>query len=608
MKRLLAFILFSCFAIPSVAQFSSKVVDASTSEPLSSASVLLFSSGKRTGLVTNKEGSFSIASANALDSLKISMIGYRSKTIYKNELVSGFPSIIQLELAAAELETVVIKQTTALDIIKKVIAAIPSHQPGDNFQGKGFYREIIKDRQNYFSVAEAVFLAQYFPEKENFKLKLEQGRSKEDVAYTKLFEDFHPGGGPQAAAGKSFLIDQPDFLNEKKIKNFTYKIDSLVKYDDHWLYSISFDQKPGIKDALEKGKLFIDADDFALVKYECENSPLGTPYIKDLTGSDKIMAALLNIDFDRKGWKRKVGFVKVNDKWLLNHVEIENRFSYKQPKKKIDLDLTINLELLMTDLQEPLITEVTKENEWKRKNIVANLPSAFDPSFWGDNNVLSSTEEVKNIIEAIAKNNNEKPAVEKVNDWKYLNRNYFVSFQKADTITLIPVMKCWWEDEKQGAMIYNDIEGDFTMETKINLSKNSSSSEMPDKGFQQAGIIIRNKTSGKENYIFLSIGSGGSPVPKITFKKTTEGKSKTTADKIDAANGWLRIEKKSNKVTTFYKSNNEAEWKKKGEFEASWLKDPVQLGLAAFAGFSGSAPKMQPDMKADFSQMKVETL
>jgi len=72
--------------------------------------------------------------------------------------------------------------------------------------------------------------------------------------------------------------------------------------------------------------------------------------------------------------------------------------------------------------------------------------------------------------------------------------------------------------------------------------------------------------------------------------------------------GWLGIEKKSNKVIAFYKSNTDTEWKKQGEFEASWLKDPVQLGLAAFAGFPGSAPKMQPDIKADFSQMKVETL
>src|SRR5678809_1500352 len=88
----------------------------------------------------------------------------------------------------------------------------------------------IRDR------AEAVFLAQYCPKGKSYKLKLLQGRSKEDVTYTRLFEDFHPGGGPQSVAEKSFAIDQPDFLNGKKIKFFNYKIDSMVQFDERWLY------------------------------------------------------------------------------------------------------------------------------------------------------------------------------------------------------------------------------------------------------------------------------------------------------------------------------------------------------------------------------------
>jgi hypothetical protein len=43
------------------------------------------------------------------------------------------------------------------------------------------------------------------------------------VTYTRLFEDFHPGGGPQSVAEKSFVVERPDFLNEKKIKFFVYQ-------------------------------------------------------------------------------------------------------------------------------------------------------------------------------------------------------------------------------------------------------------------------------------------------------------------------------------------------------------------------------------------------
>ena len=602
MKRLFTIILFSCFGLSAISQ--GKVLDAASDEPLSSASIILFSSRKKTGLVANKEGVFSFTSS--YDSIRVSMVGYRSKTVFAKDFSNKKYFEIKLESAPAELSEVIVKKTTALEIIKKAIVAIPSFQPKENFENKGFYREIIKDRENYFSVAEAVFAAQFHPAKRSYKLQLIQGRSKEDVAYTRLFEDYHPGGGPQAATGKNFFLDIPDFLDAKKIKNFIYKIDSLVQFDGRWLYSISFDQKPDVKQALEKGKLLIDMDEFAVVRYEAENSPLGAAYIKDLTGSDKIFAALLNIDFKRKSWKDRVDFTKVDGKWLLSHIESEKKIGYKQEKKKIDLDLTINYEMMFTDLLSTITNEITSDNEWKRKNLVSNLPSAFDPSFWGTNNIISPTEQVKNIVEAIGKNNNEANVPTGImSDWQYLNRNLFVSYQKNDTITMIPIMKCWWEDEKSGGMLFKEMNEDFSIETKINISK-SNTVEMPDKGFQQAGIIIRKKDDQKENYIFLSIGTGGNPTPKVSFKKTTESKSKTFAEKVESMNGWLRIEKKGNKLIALYRSETNNEFKKIGEYSSDWLNSQFQIGLAVYAGFPGEGPKMKPDVKAEFIQLEIK--
>jgi len=603
MKRFLAFIFLISLFLPAFSQ--GKVLDASSGEPLPAASIILFSSGKKTGLVANKEGVFSFTSS--VDSIRVSMVGYRSKTVFAKKFSNKNYFEVKLDAVAAELGEVIVKKTTGLEIIKKVIAAIPSFQPKENFENKGFYREIIKDRENYFSVAEAVFTAQYYTAKGSYKLKLIQGRSKEDVAYTRLFEDFHPGGGPQSAIDKSFILERPDFLDEKKIKYFTYKIDSLVQFDGRWLYSISFDQKPDVKQALEKGRLLIDADEFAVVKYEAENSPIGTPYIKGLTGSDKIFAALLNIDLKRKSWKHRVDFTKVDDKWILSYVESERKISYKQEKKKIDLDLTINSEILFTDLITHINKQINADEEWKRKNLVSNLPSAFDPGFWGNNNIISPTEQVKTIVETISKNNNESNVKEKdVNDWQYLNRNLFVSYQKEDTITMIPTMKCWWEDEKSGGMLFKEMNGDFFIETKINITK-TNTAEMPDKGFQQAGIIIRKKDEQKENYVFLSIGTGGNPTPKISFKKTTDNKSKTFAEKMNDMNGWLRLEKKGNKLIALYRSGIDKEYKKIGEYISEWLNSEIQIGLAAYAGFPGDGPKMKPDMKAELTQLKIET-
>ena len=603
MKRLVSITFFSCLFLFARSQWSAQILDSRSAEPLAGASITVYLKGNISGLVANKEGRFSIASG-PFDSIKVSMIGYHSKTIFQGQF-PGADLTIQLEVAPAELGEVVVKTSSALDIIHKAIAVLPSFQPDSNFENKGFYREIIKDRENYFSVAEAVFLAQYFPKKESYKLKLLQGRSKEDVTYTRLFEDFHPGGGPQSVAEKSFIVERPDFLNEKKIKFFVYKIDSLVRFNERWLYSISFDQKPGVKEALEKGRLLIDADTYAVANYQAENSPLGTAYIKDLTGTDKVFAEILNIDFKRKGWKNRVDFMRVNNQWIMSHAETEYLISYKQPKKNIDLDLVIDVELLFSELDKPVLKEIRKDEEWKRKNIVASLPSAFDSAFWGDNNIISPTEEVKNIIKKIPGNENEVSSEKSVEGWQYINRNLFVSYERNDTITLIPIMRSLWEDDEAAGMLYKEIEGDFIAETRIDMVKSSDNDQMPDRGFQQGGIIVRSVNEEKQNYVLLSVGTGGNPNPKLFFKRTTDNKTRTVVNKNDNMSGWLKIEKAGNRILAFFKVDNDADFKKVGEYELEWLNGKVQLGLTVFASFSGDGPKMKPDMKANFSQVKI---
>lgn len=334
MQRLLVFIFSITSFIPLHAQLLHAlpgiVYSGESRELLQGASISIFNSGRVTGLIANKEARFVIAVGTQLDSLRVSMVGHFSKTFFPGQLNLISELEVRLQVAPSELQEVIVKPFTALDVIKKAIANIPANQPHDNFENKGFYRETIKDKENYFSVAEAVFTAQYFPSSKDYKLKLEQGRSKEDVAYTRLFEDFHPGGGPQAAAGNSFITGQPAFLNEKETKNFLYKIDSMVQFDGRWLYHISFDQRPGVKQALDKGFILIETGNYAVVRYEIENSPTGMAYVKNLTGSDKIFAEILNIDFKRKGWKRRVDFTNINDQWLMCYAETEYTISYRQ--------------------------------------------------------------------------------------------------------------------------------------------------------------------------------------------------------------------------------------------------------------------------------------
>src|SRR5215204_2465611 len=101
MKRVLTFIFFSYMYLPAFSQMQGKVFEAASGEPLSSASIVLFSSGKKTGLIANKEGFFSFMSS--VDSIRVSMVGYRSKTVLRKEFSNKTFFEVKLEAVAAEL-------------------------------------------------------------------------------------------------------------------------------------------------------------------------------------------------------------------------------------------------------------------------------------------------------------------------------------------------------------------------------------------------------------------------------------------------------------------------------------------------------------------------
>ncbi len=190
---------------------------------------------------------------------------------------------------------------------------------------------------------------------------------------------------------------------------------------------ISFDQRPAVHEALEKGRLFIDADNFSLVQFEAANSPLGVPYIKSLRGTDKVFAEILHIDFQNKGWSRKASFTTIDNHLYLSHAALTYTIGYKQPKKDLDLDLVISSELLVTDLNRPVTAPINKGEEWKRKNLVANLPTDFDSAFWGNSNILSPTKEINEIIEGLSKKNNDIAESAEPGGWQFFKQIIFLS-------------------------------------------------------------------------------------------------------------------------------------------------------------------------------------
>lgn len=606
MKTILLLLVFLGFIKNLAAQSSFRAViqDSESKAPLTGATVRYFRNDKSYGVITNNEGRFSIP-GEGLDSVKVSMIGYKSLL-----LVPPFSSatrVIFLSAEAREMKAVVVRSFSAEDIIRKAIENLSSHLPKQDYGNLIFYREMIKDREHYFSVSEALFDAQYYPKQKDFRLALEQGRAKEDVVYTRLFEDYHPGGGPQFMASQSFSVGVPECLQLSKMKDFIYKKDSVSFFDGRVIYVIEFDQRDGVKEAFEKGTVLIDAEQFTVLKYKAANSPKSSAHIKGLTGTDKLMAKLLGIDLQVLSWSRSMDFLVLDSIVYLQFSSYQRHMLYKQPKKGLDLDLSMSLEWMASEVGLPITQKIKEEDVWKRSNLMVNLLTAFASSFWGDRAILSPTDSLVAVLRSISANNKDDKPVQTVEGWQLLNRKFFVAYKQNEQVLLTPTMKSAWDNESTGPFLYKDTTGNIKLSCHLQLVKASDAAQEPDKGFQQGGLMIRNPNAPEQNYVFLALGTGGNPKAKVFFKKTENGKSKTLVNGVKNFSGQLLLEKSNDMVKAFLKPDGNEGWEQIGEYKAPWLTQNIQVGLAGFADFAGNGPKMHPDVNFIFSNVNLQT-
>ena len=171
---------------------------------------------------------------------------------------------------------------------------------------------------------------------------------------------------------------------------------------------------------------------------------------------------------------------------------------------------------------------------------------------------------------------------------------------------MIPLMKHSWEDDETAGMLYKSLTGDFSIETELNISRRSDQLQVPDNGFQQAGIIIRASGEERENNLVLCVGTGGNKNIKYFLRKTENGNSKGPVDNIEGPHQWLRLEKKGNVFSAFIRNDEDQNWKRITDYSLNWGDGPLEVGLMVMARFAGSGPKMKPDMKAVFTNIKVE--
>jgi hypothetical protein len=327
-------LVLSCFvhAQQSTINLHGLIRDQATQEPIPYASISIINSTR--GTAANAKGEFDlmIKQSDAGASLKISSIGFLSRTIALDSIQNTASFVIELQADIKLLKEIEVSQSriNPVEIIK---AAIDS--AGKNYRNEPFNLEF------YSEISATNILTHQAFKVESIIVGYYQGYA---TAIDKRFEIVKKrasGDNPLQATDYPFwptleihradLIADPSktgILNEKNIDKFEYNYAGVVMYDEDTLYQIEYvAPKPtqkitgyGVVPKVYKGTIYITTSSNAIVKHEIETDQFSYSIIYKKIKSNYFPYIL-------RGERRLMGenlFSTVSNIVRLTNIELDN--------------------------------------------------------------------------------------------------------------------------------------------------------------------------------------------------------------------------------------------------------------------------------------------
>jgi hypothetical protein len=381
-------------------QYSGEVKDSETKNPLVFATLTL--EGTNISTVTNTEGTFSlkIPKNNVQGNIRISFLGYKTKTVAitalrpeKNEIMMDMSSIV-----LTEVNLTVPKSAEGL--VRETLA-----NKGDNYFNDptimtAFYRETIKKRRKNVSLSEAVvtiYKAPYNTPKRDavqlYKARKNTDYSKLDTVALKL------EGGPFNTLYVD-IMKYPEYIfTNEDIPKYIFSFDQSTRVNDRLIYVVNFEQHTYINEPLYKGKLYIDSQNKIL-----------TSAIYSLNITDVDMAAKL---FVRKKpananvWPTdvayRVDYREKDGRWYYGYSNVLMEFKINWDDRFFNSVYSMTAEMAVTDWEINTEKASLKAREkMKSRIILSDEASGFsDPDFWGEYNIIEPEKSIESAIKKI---------------------------------------------------------------------------------------------------------------------------------------------------------------------------------------------------------------
>ncbi len=357
------------------------------------------------GTICNKEGKFEFKlPAQFRDAqLVISCMGYEPLFLSPDTLNSE-ALLLKLKPTNIRLREIQVTVVDPLEVLDKMQAAISRNYSRQPRLMTAFYREVLTQDEAYINVSEAVIQllkAPYHLPFRNDKISFVKGRKSPDVDAFK-WVDFKMQGGPYYTTQLDVVKTQDSFMESSFREYYQYKFQEMIDYLGQSTYVISFSPVGKTDFLTYEGRLFINAESYALVHAEFTLSKNGMRLAKKQLIRKKpkgFKVRALGLDYE-------VSYRENNGLWYLNSARSSASFRVRSREDGINSVFHSVSDLLVTRHEITRLKRFPKELQLGASDIFTEVITDYDPDFWANYNIIEPTDELEKAIRNLTQ---EKP-------------------------------------------------------------------------------------------------------------------------------------------------------------------------------------------------------
>lgn len=382
------------FNIPTFLVLKGRVVDNSNHDPLSYVSISLLNCP--VGTITNSDGNFilKLSPEYRNDTIMISHLGYARQ----KRAVSSFTEeqMIRLQSVSIKIREIKVKAISVEEVLDNFRKNIYTNYAQENQLFTGFYRETVRQDEEYISISEAVLeilKTAYSSTFRDDKVHLLKARHSPDVNPLH-WVNFKMQGGPYTITMLDVVKKMETFLDPEYELFYRYSISNVIWYRNHPAFVVKFRPARDIDFPCFVGEMYIDRESYALMfaRFSLDNFGLNIAeetMIKKKPKGFKVKPQYVNYMVD---------FCEQEDKWYLHTAQASVAFRVKSPQDRINAVYYSVSDLLITDRKNTDLKRFPVKELFTINDIFAEIAVNYDEKFWENYNIIKPDEDLEKAI------------------------------------------------------------------------------------------------------------------------------------------------------------------------------------------------------------------